>query len=864
MVALPVLGMTTADVLVRTAGLSPEGKASRQIGQADAVLIPSSGDAVVQDADRTGYSSRSGPSGTPLTLAQTRALLPRGSRAITNETIGMFPVRSGDRAAMAEMSGFDYADPIATGIVRQRAGRAPQATNEVAVTTSLARTLGISVGDTVRLGAKGELARRVVGTYVLPESTRADGLTGLPGTLPPNTGRGAATLLVDLPDGTDMNALLTRFNGRGVLVQTRDMVLHPPPLTPTERATRAGLITVIVGLATLEVVLLAGAAFAVGARRQRRDLALIAATGADRRQVRSIVLGSGGVLGLSGGLVGVLVGLPLAMLARGPAERYWGQTLFGPLDVRPLELLAILLVGTMTGIAAAAWPARTAARADVVAALGGRRGIVRTSKWVTIAGACTAAVGAGIAAYGASNGRQTGGGSGDATGQVYLGGSSPRFTLILIGAIVAELGLVACVPAVLGAAGRAARWLPLAPRLALRDVARQRARSGPAVAAVMAALAGSVALSMYIASSNAYDEKRYTPQGRIGQAFVYLGGIDPSSPRLGPTTLAQVAAELPTRTTATIAYAQPKACRPDECNAVNVQLPVGERCPAPIEAGAGSSALRHLANDPRCSPAQLQQYVAVGGPDLVDAMLGHPDPVAASALRRGVAVALEPRYVDKGTVTMLVGPPGGGEPKPLPVDAVAVHGPPGYELPAVIIPPALAKQVGLGSRPQSLLIDTTRMPTRQEQARAQSVLTATGSLYGIQVERGFHPASGLVVIALVGAASLVTLGATVIATALAGAEAAPDLATLAAVGAAPRVRRLLAAAQAATIAGIGAAFGIGAGLVPGLALVHARTEWSLVVPWPALASALIGVPVIGALLAGIFTRSRLPMHARMS
>jgi hypothetical protein len=73
---------------------------------------------------------------------------------------------------------------------------------------------------------------------------------------------------------------------------------------------------------------------------------------------------------------------------------------------------------------------------------------------------------------------------------------------------------------------------------------------------------------------------------------------------------------------------------------------------------------------------------------------------------------------------------------------------------------------------------------------------------------------------------------------------------------------LLAAAQAGAVAGIGALFGVCAGLVPGLALVHARPEWPTSVPWSTLTLTVVGLPVVGAALAAAFTRARLPMHAR--
>ncbi len=45
-----------------------------------------------------------------------------------------------------------------------------------------------------------------------------------------------------------------------------------------------------IGFGVLEIVLLAGTAFAVGARRQTRELGLVAAAGGTARDVRRIVL----------------------------------------------------------------------------------------------------------------------------------------------------------------------------------------------------------------------------------------------------------------------------------------------------------------------------------------------------------------------------------------------------------------------------------------------------------------------------------------------------------------------------------------------------------------------------------------------
>src|SRR5690606_8292995 len=77
------------------------------------------------------------------------------------------------------------------------------------------------------------------------------------------------------------------------------------------------------------VILLAGAGFAVSARRQQRSLAVAASVGAGRESVLRIVLLQGSVLGLIGGMLGAGIGIGLAYPALrifddGAAQSFWG------------------------------------------------------------------------------------------------------------------------------------------------------------------------------------------------------------------------------------------------------------------------------------------------------------------------------------------------------------------------------------------------------------------------------------------------------------------------------------------------------------------------------------------------------------
>ena len=99
-------------------------------------------------------------------------------------------------------------------------------------------------------------------------------------------------------------------NEIGAVVLSRHVIEHPPSAAelpaqvpvrrPADRSQVYAVLVLIGVMALLEVVLLAGPAFAVGARRQSRTLALIAANGGGPAQARRVVLASALVLGSVG------------------------------------------------------------------------------------------------------------------------------------------------------------------------------------------------------------------------------------------------------------------------------------------------------------------------------------------------------------------------------------------------------------------------------------------------------------------------------------------------------------------------------------------------------------------------------------
>ena len=86
--------------------------------------------------------------------------------------------------------------------------------------------------------------------------------------------------------------------------------------------------------------------------------------------------------------------------------------------------------------------------------------------------------------------------------------------------------MILVVPVVVSVLARLARRLPLVARYAVRDAARHRTRTVPAVAAVAATVAGVVALGIANASDAAESEATYTPQVAMGMGTLTVSDPD--------------------------------------------------------------------------------------------------------------------------------------------------------------------------------------------------------------------------------------------------------------------------------------------------------------------------------------------------
>lgn len=895
MIAIPVSGAAFIDVVLRTVDVRGPERIPLELGSAaDARVLPQpQGEAILQAPDGTfGYQPSGAAGSVPMTTEPVPAtdplpLLPRGSRAITDQ-VAEVQVRTTDGLARSRFRELDVADPIAAGLFTTESGRAPQAEDEVAVTGSLLEVLGLAVGDRLEVTnpARGFA---IVGT-VRPASD-ADGTevaVGLPGALLDAPGQDdlsasqPVSYLVDTPAPVTWQQVLA-FNDRGVAVFSRAVVEDPPPdaevplLADPSFAGGGGLDAatlvagvLVVGLAVFEVALLAGSAFAVGARRQSRSLGLLAATGGTRGQVRSVVMFQGLVLGVVGGLTGVLLGTGVGSLAVYVLSTRFDVYLPSP-DLRPLELLALTAVGVLTGLLAAVLPARGAARQDVVAALSGRRGVIRTRRRLPVVGLVLAGVGAGAAVGGGALALAQGGTDGGDTRALALAAA-----LILGGAVLSQVGLIVSTPAIIGGAARLGRFLPLPPRLALRDAARHRNRSTPAVAAVLGAVAGSVALTVFVAALSDKDEREYRPSLGYGQALLPAASGPGAPPRAAGSLLAAVAAVAPPDSHFDVT-SFPADCV-DLCTYVSVVATPENRCPLDAVSAAGTvlapPELDQLAGDPRCSNDESVFLSSpfpgpvVGDYDAFVQLLGIESGTARKILDRGGVVVFDRDQVTtQGSATLETSAfdqtTGATQVRSVEVPAAYVQLQ-GRGYVSAFVSPAAAAATGVPTAVEATVVQYDVPPDDDTEEAITAALARQGEVGQFQVERGYRDEYGIGLLALLFASAAVTLGAAGVATGLAQADARGDLATLAAVGAPPGVRRVLTAFQALVVAGLGALLGTASGLVPMLGYLYADPDMRFVAPWVNLLVITIAVPLTAALCAGLLTPSRLPLARRLA
>jgi putative ABC transport system permease protein len=139
--------------------------------------------------------------------------------------------------------------------------------------------------------------------------------------------------------------------------------------------------------------------FSMLVAQRTRELALLRAVGASRRQVMRVVLGEAAVVGLVGGVLGLFAGLALAWGLQA-FIRTFGLDITGGLPIQARTIVVSLVIGLVVTTASAVLPALRAARIAPVAAMRDDVALPERSMRVrAVLGTVLLAIGAGAMAY---------------------------------------------------------------------------------------------------------------------------------------------------------------------------------------------------------------------------------------------------------------------------------------------------------------------------------------------------------------------------------------------------------------------------------------------------------------------------------
>ena len=827
MVALPVFAVTAADVLLQSESVTDDTGVPSLGPSAEALLRDTGFRPVQQDATGSGYSS-SGEPNTPALVSESEllAVLPAGSRLATVER-GIADVALPDGPGRVRTLLAAPDDPLLDGRFTVTRGALPRAAGEIAVGPALVDT-GLDVGTTTRDG-QGKVLR-VVG--VLPAADRLDPLLlALPGTttLTADSFPERRELLVDSPTPVTWQDV-QKLNDLGFVVTSRSVLRNPPPdgevfLPPSGPAVGVGLtiIALVTAMAVLQVVLLAGPAFAVGARRQRFSLAQLAAVGGRPRDGRRVVLAGAGLIGGVGAATGILGGVGLAALVRATVDEVGPSSAGLPV----LDLVLVFAIAVASALLAALAPARSAARLNPITVLSQRPEPARPPRLPVALGVGLFVLGVLAAVDAARGGNETS---------------------VAAAAVPTVLGAVLLAPLALVVVARLLSRLPFFLRYPVRDAARQRARTAPAVGAVAAVIAAAVALGIG-GASDAAQQRAIDDAARLGAGVTAITGDVPTQ-------------QVWDRIATAVADSAP------ELEVVNV-LGLHESstpvlvCPAGVSNCFGGGFLGGFGST-------LGASVLVGGSALPAlGAVGTDDQrrEAAEVLAAGGVAVLTDSGARPEQVSVTVGT------RTVQARAAVLDVVRGAAPAQAVVSEQVAAKLGLAPATTALaLLGDLDGPTGDAvaaavQLRAPEAFLATPqeASYDGDVQR-----TALLVLGAV--AALLVLGGALTSTSLVLADARPEFVTLGTLGAASSTRRLLAFGYALTLALVGAVLGVLAGAVPGIAVAYPLTSNGgpisgllpayLDVPWLLLLTLVLGVPVLAGLVAAATARGGLPAQGR--
>jgi putative ABC transport system permease protein len=692
--------------------------------------------------------------------------------------------------------------PYGKPLLSLMSGQFPTTASEAAVTPGVASDFNLKVGsDWSVMG----VTRKVVGIVENPKNFLDVFALVIPGQVVTPT---EVTVLFD-----------ARNVGKSSLGSN---VITPASIAQGNVLNPETISIALVTMAMLLIALVAIAGFTVLAQRRLRSIGMLGALGATDEHIKLVVRANGVFVGLVGAVTGFVVGFA-AWLAYRPILESSAHHVVGVFQLPWIVIVVAAVLAVASAFFASTRPAQAMTRISTVSALAGRPAPPRQLRRSAVPGIVLVVLAFFLlGAAGAS------------------GGNGGGMLELVLGFVTLTVSVVFLSPFLLTVLDRLSRRAPLAIRMAMRDLARYRARSGSALSAISVGVL--IAMVVIIATA-----------ARFGNALDYAGPnvsstqliIYTSNGPYGPGGPGNSGKGGGTPTTSTTSMAR---------SARDIATALGSHKIIKLE--TTSATMQHAASG-RSYSGPL--YVAT--PQLLKAFgIGKSavDPTAEIlSMRPGFAGLSKMQIVYGNYYSGLGSGPGRSESWPCPSsDCLANPSmqeinalPAGTSAPNTVITEYAVKRLGLVPITSGWLVEAAKPLSAAQLTGARGAAAAAG----LSIEsKSSIPTSASIIdwATLVGI--LLALGILAMTIGLIRSETAGDLRILAATGASSRTRRSLTAATAGALALVGAVVGTAAAYVAmiGFSRTNALDGISSLasVPVANLLTILVAMPLVAAIV----------------
>ncbi|ELS55212.1 ABC transporter permease [Streptomyces viridochromogenes] len=407
-------------------------------------------------------------------------------------------------------------------------GTAPHGKNEVAIDAETARRTGYQVGDTVRVSVGGPVMTPKIagifttddgdvtagGSLVLFDTPTAQKLFFMTGTY--------NRIDVQAAPGTSQHALLTALEK--ALPKDRAEFSTGKALADAQAKRidgrmsklRQGLLA-FAGISLFVGTFIIANTFTMLVSQRTRELALLRAVGASRRQVIRSVLIEAFVVGAVAGVAGLVVGIGIGAALRSLLGMLGANVPDGPLVVTSGTVVTAPAVGIVVTMLAAWLPGRRAAKIPPVAAMSSVHAKATVKSLVlrnTIGALCT---GAGVAVIVA------------ATSMGTEKGQNP----MALGAVLLITGVFVLTPLLsrplIAAAAPALRAFGVAGRLARQNALRNPRRTAATASALMIGLTLITGMTVVASSLQKATQEKVTASLRADYVVSTSGELSPDA-----------------------------------------------------------------------------------------------------------------------------------------------------------------------------------------------------------------------------------------------------------------------------------------------------------------------------------------------